>query len=402
MYINKYVQVIFILVISVFLVACGEQVNGGVQEDEGVNSELNGAYSDEQEPPDAVVSDYFPLEENRIKNYEGEGIAFPSLERQIMYVEENIAQVLDKRTGTNLVSLYEVSEDQVGLLYEQGEFYADDNLIESMDGDLEVQEVILKAPLEEGASWESNSNHREIVETGMEVTTPFATYENVIKVRTTPLDGDGSYEQYHYYAKDIGLIKEVSDSDGETVRTLELKETSIGLNEMNQDDTDTAEEPVVDKDQAEEQEWATYEDSTLNISFQYPAEWNEVQTDSYEPTRYQGEAGFFEATSIIANSTEDPDLVTPLEEVCDNYAHGKFDPYGTSPKLEQVSVQGQDGCIILSSEDQHAEFDHQAAFIIEYPEPIEREGRDNHYFLLYTNTDHIDSIVESLKFKQQV
>ncbi|WP_138419309.1 hypothetical protein [Aquibacillus sediminis] len=151
----------------------------------------------------------------------------------------------------------------------------------------------------------------------------------------------------------------------------------------------------------EEKDWSIYENDTLHISFRYPSSWHQMDVGEYEPIRYEGENGFFEVTSIIANSVDAPGEVTPLNTVCEEYAFSKFDPYGTEPTIEEVTIQEQNGCIILPSDDQREDFDQQTAFILEYPQPVEVDGIESHYFLLYATQDYIHSMVHSLSLTME-
>lgn len=144
--------------------------------------------------------------------------------------------------------------------------------------------------------------------------------------------------------------------------------------------------------------WEHYKNKELNVRFMYPSPWQKVETGPYEPIRYEGETGFFEVTTIVAAPPDNPEDVTPIHEVCQSYAHGPFDPYGTNPSIEMTTIDGQIACLILPSEDQQEQFNNRAAFIIEYKHPIEIDGRDHHYFLLYANKQYIRSIVSTLSF----
>ncbi|MCK8818220.1 hypothetical protein MWH28_12715 [Natroniella sulfidigena] len=165
---------------------------------------------------------YLPLQEGMTYDFTGEGPIHPSLEREIMFTEEPYVQILDKGTGTNIVLVYEVQEDQIGKIIEEAEFYEEDNLIEELDEEPEVQEVILQEPLEEGATWETNDQQREIVAINETITVPAGTFYDVIQIRIISLNEEDNNETYHYYAKNVGLIKqETIGEDFERILELE-------------------------------------------------------------------------------------------------------------------------------------------------------------------------------------
>ncbi|MCK8817598.1 hypothetical protein MWH28_09535 [Natroniella sulfidigena] len=176
----------------------------------------------EQEVEEVNLKAYLPMQEGMIYDFSGEGPIHPSLEREIMFTEEPYVQILDKGTGTNIVLVYAVQEEQIGKIIEEAEFYEEDNLIEELEEEPEVQELILQQPLEEGATWETNDQQREIVATDEIITVPAGTFYDVIQVRVTSLNEEDNNETYHYYAKNVGLIKqETIGEDFERIFELE-------------------------------------------------------------------------------------------------------------------------------------------------------------------------------------
>ncbi|MCK8826561.1 hypothetical protein MWH25_02200 [Natroniella acetigena] len=181
-----------------------------------------GEQEEQEEVEEVNLKAYLPMQEGMIYDFSGEGPIHPSLEREIMFTEEPYVQILDKGTGTNIVLVYTVQEEQIGKIIEEAEFYEEDNLIEELEEEPEVQELILQQPLEEGATWETNDQQREIVATDEIITVPAGTFYDVIQVRVTSLNEEDNNETYHYYAKNVGLIKqETIGEDFERILELE-------------------------------------------------------------------------------------------------------------------------------------------------------------------------------------
>ncbi|MCK8826043.1 hypothetical protein [Fuchsiella alkaliacetigena] len=139
-----------------------------------------------------------------------------------MFVEGSLVQILDKGSATNIVSIFEVKENQIRIIYEEGEFYREDNLIKKFAENPQIKRIILKTPLEEGTSWESAKHKKEIVEVNKTVNLPAGSFHDVVKVQSSPLSEKDNYETYRYYAKNIGLIKQVTKGE-EYENRLELE-----------------------------------------------------------------------------------------------------------------------------------------------------------------------------------
>lgn len=76
--------------------------------------------------------------------------------------------------------------------------------------------LILKPPLEIGASWSNPSNKevRKIVAVGETVITPFATYEKCVKINTERKDEDGSTVKkgVRWYCPNYGMVKLINNT----------------------------------------------------------------------------------------------------------------------------------------------------------------------------------------------
>lgn len=121
------------------------------------------------------------------------------------------------------------------------------------------------------------------------------------------------------------------------------------------------------------------------VQFLFPSHWVKQNEE-----RYEGIDGFFQVSAIAGSDS--------IEVVCQNEAYHQLNPYGTSPKISHVTIEGEEGCFIFPSEDQPAEMNRQAALIIRYPEPVIIEGERYQYFILWSDQEHIIDISSSLTF----
>ncbi|ADQ14905.1 hypothetical protein [Halanaerobium hydrogeniformans] len=181
---------------------------------------IGGCVPDERETVNLKA--YLPLQEGMTYNFTGEGPIHPGLEREIMFTENSYGQILDKGTGTNIVLVYKVEENRIVKIFAEAEFYDENNLIKKLEEEAEVQEVILQLPLEEGATWETNDKKRRIVSTDKVITVPAGTFYDVIQIKITSLNQENNNKSYHYYAKNIGLIKQKTIGENFEI-TLELE-----------------------------------------------------------------------------------------------------------------------------------------------------------------------------------
>lgn len=186
-----------------------------------LSEETKESYGDSEH--ETSVKAYFPLHTNMTYLFDGEGVAYPSFEREIMYVSDSFMQVLDIGTGTNIVYVFEVKEDEVVLLTEEAEFYEETNLIEQVKEN-EAKDVLLKAPIKEGTTWETTERTREITAINKTITVPAGTFHDVLEVKIGSKNDDSDTVTYEYYAKNIGLIKQKTvDELGEPITESKLQ-----------------------------------------------------------------------------------------------------------------------------------------------------------------------------------
>lgn len=163
-----------------------------------------------------TVEQLYPLKENQRVEFLGDGNEFATFYTVIDYLEGNKVQRRTDNGGTQLVEVVQVADGEVVRLYQQGEVYYRENLLQKVG----EEEILLKEPIEVGTQWElSDGRVRSITAVEVDVTTPVATYKSV-EVTTNPSETNGDAGQgvtRDYYAKDVGLIKRVFAFEGDEI-----------------------------------------------------------------------------------------------------------------------------------------------------------------------------------------
>jgi hypothetical protein len=133
--------------------------------------------------------------------------------------------------------------------------------------------------------------------------------------------------------------------------------------------------------------WQTYSDAAFGISLQHPAGWLPVAGSE---RRYAGPDGFFQLNAMSGAGWT-------IDEVADNDAHHKLQPYGSEPRIERLLVQGREARLILPSADQPKEIAAQAGLIVDLPRPIQIAGESYRFLILWADVDHIRDIASTLE-----
>lgn len=193
-----YKKIIIIILLSILLSGCN------------TNKEPESNVEDDVEIDEEKLIAYFPVLEGMHYEYRGEGIEYAAFIRDIKYVDEPFVQIHDNNGGTIVATIYKVEEARISIISQQEEFYSDHNLLSKLDKDVREKEIILKPPLQEATSWESNNKRKEIIKTGMTLEVPAGKFYDVIKVASKSLHIENEITNYYYYAKNIGLVKEES------------------------------------------------------------------------------------------------------------------------------------------------------------------------------------------------
>lgn len=163
--------------------------------------------------------DYFPLTKGSTWQYRGEGNEYASFNRQVLYTEDNRAQIREDNGGSVSAAIFEITDSAVIRTFFQGESYGTENLLEQQGKE---SVTILKTPLKVGTKWQEPTGDREITAVNAEVYTPAGTFKNCIKVKVANQDSS----VFEYFKDGVGMIKREFIS-GETSVTSTLEKYDI-------------------------------------------------------------------------------------------------------------------------------------------------------------------------------
>lgn len=153
------------------------------------------------------VSDYFPIRENTEYLYEGKGNEFAGFSLYTDYTSEGVVQQMVSNGGTMLARVYAIRDGKVTRVLSKGEVYYRENMLQLGDGG---GEVILMEPLKKGTAWTlEDGSTRSITGVNTYIKTPIGNF-SCIEVITEGKNG----MTIDYYAKDVGLVKTIFQSEG--------------------------------------------------------------------------------------------------------------------------------------------------------------------------------------------
>jgi heat shock protein HslJ len=133
--------------------------------------------------------------------------------------------------------------------------------------------------------------------------------------------------------------------------------------------------------------WVARADRVFGVTLRHPAHWKPVE--GYE-RRYGGPDGYFDLGVLAA--------ALSIDEVAALEASHKLQPYGSSPTIEALTVQGQEARLILPSADQPIAMERLAVLIVRYPQPVTIRGETYEYLSLYADVEHIRGLAATLEF----
>lgn len=170
---------------------------------------------DEEEPQkqeDKVnVETYYPLAVGNEWVYEGIGNEYAAYTQKVAYSKDNKYQVMIDNGGTVSANIYVLNEDSLVRTYSEAEVYDDKNILDEKEN---MEDIIIKAPIEVGTKWESQGNQCEITDIDAAVTVPAGTFDDCIVIKVTYKES-GAFSNI-YYCKGVGLVKsEYIDGDFE-------------------------------------------------------------------------------------------------------------------------------------------------------------------------------------------
>jgi TolB protein len=137
--------------------------------------------------------------------------------------------------------------------------------------------------------------------------------------------------------------------------------------------------------------WATYTSQTYSVSLRYPPGWQRDPRYTLPgDERYTGPDGFFQLSALSGAS---------LDDAANAEAHHLLQPYGSHPIITTTTVAGgRPARLILPSADQPAELEHQAALIVQPPQPMVVNGASYPYLVVWADQSHLDAIASTLHF----
>jgi hypothetical protein len=138
--------------------------------------------------------------------------------------------------------------------------------------------------------------------------------------------------------------------------------------------------------------WQTLVERVFGVTLQHPIGW-QPQT-GYE-RRYAGPDGFLQLGALSGAGRT-------IDEVADNEAHHKLQPYGSEPRIEPLLVQDRKARFILPSADQPKEMAGQAALIVDLARPIQIAAQSYRFLILWADVDHIRDIASTLKLSTPI
>ncbi|HHY77022.1 MAG TPA: hypothetical protein GX498_00760 [Clostridiales bacterium] len=204
----KYKRIIcftFILMLTVFLLTSCTQ-----------ETEKPGTEEPQEQEEKNDIGAYYPLAVGNQWEYEGIGNEYALYTQKVVYSKDNKYQVMINNGGTITANIYVLSDDSLVRTYTEAEVYDEKNVLDEKEN---IEDIIIKGPIEVGTKWESQGNQHEITDVDATVTVPAGTFENCIVIKETYKES-GAFSNY-YYCKGVGLVKsEYIDDDFEVLSLL--------------------------------------------------------------------------------------------------------------------------------------------------------------------------------------
>lgn len=169
----------------------------------------------DEEAVSQELADWIPRLDNVVYSYEGTGNEYASYAWNPQFNQANYYQIVTNNGGTVLAEGFEYTDEQITRTFTRSETYFRDNFseISSVSSESDA-EIFLKTPIKVGSSWESSYGAYEITSINKEITVPAGTYQT-IEVSITYPDS----QSRRYYAKDVGLVYEISQMDSHTIES---------------------------------------------------------------------------------------------------------------------------------------------------------------------------------------
>ncbi|WP_368646083.1 GerMN domain-containing protein [Alkalibacterium putridalgicola] len=179
---------------------------------------------DEQAEVEQDLTVWFPKFEDTLLDYEGEGNEFAPFTRYPQFVKDDSVQMVESTGGTDVVTIYEYSDEEVREVFVRPETYFREDFADTgLESEQDDFEIILQKPLEEGHSWESPTGSTSEI-TGVAVEKDLS-FGKVTALEVTRTSENGS-ETVEYYAEDIGLVERIfktEEGENNVISTLDTR-----------------------------------------------------------------------------------------------------------------------------------------------------------------------------------
>lgn len=167
-----------------------------------------------QQPPNektVTIEDYYPLE-NKTYTFKGEGNEFAAYKESFFTKVDNYLPAIIENGGTRIFKVYELAEDGIFVVFEQGEYYEETPPpIDSVKSQFD-RTPLLTNPLSVGATFDG----WEIIKIDERMVLPIGEVNNVIVVEQK--DEENHTVITNYLAPGYGKIKQEfvsTEGDGE-------------------------------------------------------------------------------------------------------------------------------------------------------------------------------------------
>lgn len=190
----------FITFLFAALIITGCSANGKDEKPDNPIGNLSPTEEDVNEV-EIPMSDFF-LSSGSKAHYKGEGNEFAELDIEITVINDNYTIVDENNGGTLIRKVYRIVEDRIDVISEDAiDFDEAIPTVEKLDA-MEPLEIFLQKPFEEGTTFED----WKIVETGVDVETPYKNFEDAIVIQMT----DQAFINRKYFVQGFGEIKRES------------------------------------------------------------------------------------------------------------------------------------------------------------------------------------------------
>jgi hypothetical protein len=135
----------------------------------------------------------------------------------------------------------------------------------------------------------------------------------------------------------------------------------------------------------------TITSSIFLVSLSIPSTWERVS--GYDE-RFQGEGAF---VSLGAKAT---DTYSTIQAVCDDEINHVLQPFGSTPSVQYLSIDNQEACVIIPSDDQNDTMENAAEILVRYPQPVTINGTLYAYAFLqvYVTKGYTLPIIPTIDF----